>query len=91
MIILDETWTLLVDPAFVAQITEWLKTMRKKNVGVAMATQSLSDLLGTKRCRPSRNVAQLASSERILMPPVPPRKGICNSAWRNGTPKRSRP
>ena len=48
MIILDEAWALLADPAFAAQITEWLKTMRKKNVAVVMATQSLSDLLDSK-------------------------------------------
>ena len=47
MIILDEAWALLADPAFSAQITEWLKTMRKRNVAVVMATQSLSDLLTT--------------------------------------------
>jgi type IV secretion system protein TrbE len=42
-IILDECWLMLGHPVFSAKIREWLKTMRKANCGVIMATQSLSD------------------------------------------------
>jgi type IV secretion system protein VirB4 len=34
----------LDDPLFAAQIREWLKTLRKRNVSVVFATQSLADI-----------------------------------------------
>ena len=40
---LDEAWLMLGHPAFRAKIREWLKTLRKANCLVLMATQSLSD------------------------------------------------
>ena len=43
LVILDEAWALLGHPVFKEQIREWIKTMRKLNVAVVMATQSLSD------------------------------------------------
>lgn len=44
LLILDEAWLFLDDPVFSARIREWLKTLRKKNVAVVFATQSLSDI-----------------------------------------------
>ena len=44
LLILDEAWTFLDDALFAARIREWLKTLRKKNVGVVFATQSLADI-----------------------------------------------
>jgi type IV secretion system protein VirB4 len=44
LLILDEAWSLLDDPLFAARIREWLKTLRKKNVSVVFATQSLADI-----------------------------------------------
>jgi type IV secretion/conjugal transfer VirB4 family ATPase len=41
---LDEAWTYLDNPTFVAKIREWLKVLRKKNVAVIFATQSLADI-----------------------------------------------
>ena len=43
MVILDEAWIMLGDPVFRGEIREWLKTMRKSNCIVVMATQSLAD------------------------------------------------
>ena len=43
VIVLDEAWLMLAHPAFREKIREWLKTMRKANCAVVMATQSLSD------------------------------------------------
>ncbi|HNH17920.1 VirB4 family type IV secretion/conjugal transfer ATPase, partial [Zoogloea sp.] len=43
VIMLDEAWLMLGHPAFRAKIREWLKTLRKANCLVLMATQSLSD------------------------------------------------
>ncbi len=44
MLILDEAWVFLDDPLFAGRIREWLKTLRKRNVSVIFATQSLSDI-----------------------------------------------
>lgn len=44
LLILDEAWVFLDNPQFAGRIREWLKTLRKKNVAVWFATQSLSDI-----------------------------------------------
>ena len=43
MLILDEAWAYLRHPVFRDRITNWLKTLRKYNVFVVMATQEVSD------------------------------------------------
>ncbi|WP_300381204.1 conjugal transfer protein TrbE [Henriciella sp.] len=47
LLILDEAWVFLDDPLFAARIREWLKTLRKKNVAVVFATQSLADIVNS--------------------------------------------
>jgi type IV secretion system protein VirB4 len=47
LIIIDEGWLVLDNPAFAAQLREWLKTLRKKNASVVFATQSLADIEGS--------------------------------------------
>ncbi len=44
LLILDEAWVFLDDPLFAERIREWLKSLRKKNVAVIFATQSLADI-----------------------------------------------
>ena len=44
VIVLDEAWVMLGHPLFRDKIREWLKVLRKANVSVIMATQSLSDV-----------------------------------------------
>ena len=44
LLILDEAWLFLDHTAFAGRIREWLKTLRKKNVAVVFATQSLADI-----------------------------------------------
>ena len=44
LLVLDEAWLFLDHPLFAARIREWLKTLRKKNVAVVFATQSLADI-----------------------------------------------
>jgi type IV secretion system protein VirB4 len=46
LLILDEAWLFLDHPLFASRIRDWLKTLRKKNVAVVFATQSLSDIAG---------------------------------------------
>ncbi len=45
LLVLDEAWIMLSHPAFKAKIREWLKVLRKANVAVVFATQSLTDLI----------------------------------------------
>ena len=47
LLILDEAWVYLDNPIFAARIREWLKVLRKKNVSVVFATQSLADIAGS--------------------------------------------
>ena len=47
LLILDEAWIFLDNPLFAARIREWLKVLRKKNVAVIFATQSLADISGS--------------------------------------------
>ena len=44
LLVLDEAWLFLDQGAFAAKIREWLKTLRKFNVAVVFATQSLADI-----------------------------------------------
>ncbi len=48
LLLLDEAWLFLDDPLFAARIREWLKTLRKRNVAVVFATQSLADIADSK-------------------------------------------
>jgi type IV secretion system protein VirB4 len=47
LLILDEAWVFLDNPLFAARIREWLKVLRKRNVAVIFATQSLADIAGS--------------------------------------------
>jgi type IV secretion system protein VirB4 len=44
ILILDEAWLFLDDALFASRIRQWLRTLRKKNVSVVFATQSLADV-----------------------------------------------
>ena len=44
LLILDEAWVFLDSPVFAPRLREWLKSLRKKNVAVVFATQSLDDI-----------------------------------------------
>ena len=43
LLVLDEAWIMLGHPVFREKVREWLKTLRKANCAVILATQSLSD------------------------------------------------
>jgi type IV secretion system protein TrbE len=48
LLILDEAWLFLDHRLFADRIRDWLKTLRKKNVAVLFATQSLADISESK-------------------------------------------
>lgn len=73
LLLLDEAWLFLDHPQFAGQIRNWLKTLRKFNVAVIFATQSVEDALNTsiapallESC-PSRI---LLPNDRILEPRI---------------------
>ncbi|EFY06957.1 VirB4 family type IV secretion/conjugal transfer ATPase [Succinatimonas hippei] len=43
-IILDEAWLMLKDEIFASELLKWFKTLRKHNVIVILATQSITDI-----------------------------------------------
>lgn len=45
LLILDEAWLFLDNPLFAEKIRDWLKSLRKRNVSVIFATQSVEDAL----------------------------------------------
>ncbi|MGF7156120.1 conjugal transfer protein TrbE [Novosphingobium gossypii] len=64
LLVLDEAWIFLDHPLFAARIREWLKVLRKRNVSVLFATQSLTDIANS-----SIAPAILESCpQRILLP-----------------------
>jgi type IV secretion/conjugal transfer VirB4 family ATPase len=44
LIVIDEAWVVLANSTFGAKLEEWLRTLRKKNAAVVLATQSLSEI-----------------------------------------------
>ena len=47
LLVLDEAWLFLGETGFAAKMREWLKTLRKRNVAVVFATQSLDDVVNS--------------------------------------------
>lgn len=45
LLIIDEAWLFLDHPIFAGKIRDWLKSLRKQNVSVVFATQSVEDAL----------------------------------------------
>lgn len=64
LLVLDEAWIFLDHPLFAARIREWLKTLRKKNVAVLFATQSLADIAD---CAIAPAIIE-SCPQRILLP-----------------------
>jgi type IV secretion system protein VirB4 len=64
LLVLDEAWLFLRDAYFAAQIQDWLKTLRKKNVAVVFASQELADV---ERSLIASTIIE-ACATRILLP-----------------------
>lgn len=64
LLVLDEAWIYLDHPIFSAKIREWLKTLRKFNVSVVFATQSIEDALNTS----ISSILLESCPSRILLP-----------------------
>ena len=75
LLILDEAWLFLDEPSFAARIRQWLKTLRKKNVSVVFATQSLADI---KDSTIAPAIIESCAS-RIFLPPRRPNRRFARS------------
>jgi len=64
LIILDEAWIMLTNSVFGAKIEEWLRTLRKKNAAVVLATQSLSEIANS----PHRDVLLECCPTKLYLP-----------------------
>jgi type IV secretion system protein VirB4 len=64
LILLDEAWSYLQHPLFSSRLKDWLKTMRRKNAAVVMATQQISDIANS----PIANVILGNCPTKILLP-----------------------
>ena len=68
---LDEAWVMFKHPVFREKIREWLKVLRKANVAVVLATQSLTDAVNSGLL----DVILEACATKILLPNVEAGKG----------------
>ncbi len=64
LIILDEAWIMLTNSVFGAKVEEWLRTLRKKNATVVLATQSLSEIANS----PHRDVILESCPTKLYLP-----------------------
>lgn len=64
LVALDECWLMLAHPLFREKVREWLKTWRKKNAAVFLATQELADVMNS----PIRDVILASCPTKILLP-----------------------
>jgi type IV secretion system protein VirB4 len=64
LIILDEAWIMLANSVFGAKIEEWLRTLRKKNAAVVLATQSLAEIANS----PHRDVILESCPTKLYLP-----------------------
>ncbi len=71
ILILDEAWIMLGHPVFRDKIKEWLKTLRRANCCVVMATQSLSDAVRSGLV----DVLQESCPRKIFLPNEEANKG----------------
>lgn len=64
LVLVDEAWVALRHPFFRERLRDWLKTLRKLNACVVLATQNLSDIWNS----PIRDVVFESCPTKILLP-----------------------
>lgn len=64
LVLLDEAWVYLRHSLFRERVRDWLKTLRKLNGAVLLATQNLSDIFNS----PIRDVVLESCPTKILLP-----------------------
>ena len=91
LLIIDEGWLVLDDPAFAQQLREWLKTLRKKNASVVFATQSLSDIDGSNIAPATRRMTTDGYQRGTIKRVLGTVKAAVQWAWKNGELERPIP
>ena len=74
IIVIDEGWKALDDPAFVHRIKDWEKTIRKRNGIVGFCTQSASDALSS---RISSAIIEQAATQIFMVNPKAQAEEYC--------------
>lgn len=93
-IVLDEAWIMLQDGTFREDLASWLKSLRKHNTAVVMATQSLSDLDGAGElldCAKTRILLPNPDAASASMAPLYEKAGLSQheiAAVASGVPRR---
>jgi type IV secretion system protein VirB4 len=64
LIVIDEAWVVLANSTFGGKLEEWLRTLRKKNAAVVLATQSLSEIANS----PQRDVILESCPTKLYLP-----------------------
>jgi type IV secretion system protein TrbE len=64
LILLDEAWSYLQHALFRDKLRDWLKTMRRRNAAVVMATQQISDIANSEIA----DVVLENTATKILLP-----------------------
>jgi type IV secretion system protein VirB4 len=64
LVILDEAWLYLSHELFRERVRQWLRTLRKENAAVVLATQAVSDIYNS----PIRDVVLESCPTKILLP-----------------------
>jgi len=64
LIVIDEAWIALANQTFGMKLEEWLRTFRKKNAAVVLATQSLSEIANS----PHRDVILESCPTKLYLP-----------------------
>ncbi len=78
LIILDEAWIMLANSVFGAKIEEWLRTLRKKNAAVILATQSLAELASS----PHRDVILESCPTKLYLPNPEAKNAVSRELYR---------
>jgi type IV secretion/conjugal transfer VirB4 family ATPase len=77
LVLLDEAWSYLKHDLFRERMRDWLKTMRKLNGVLVMATQQLSDILGSG----ISDVILEACPTKILLPNAESKSPNCRAFY----------
>ena len=79
LLIIDEAWTALRDEQFSAKIRAWLKTFRKLNCAVILATQSITDVVNS----PIRDAVFESCPTKILLANPDAKSPAMSECYRN--------
>lgn len=77
LVLLDECWLMLSNDMFRERIRDWLKTWRKKNAAVVLATQELADVMAS----PIRDAIIASTPVKLLLPNVEARDASSRGAY----------